>query len=79
MTSLNSWRRNVNFDTFGRFPGDEFMPDVLGATWDTELMRRIADWVLLLKGGKVIYSGAKEGVSESLIHDLYFSGDNHAE
>lgn len=34
MTSLNSWRRNVNFDTFGRFPGDEFMPDVLGATWD---------------------------------------------
>lgn len=34
MTALNSWRRNVNFDTFGRFPGDEFMPDLFGATWD---------------------------------------------
>ncbi len=35
MTSLNSWRRNFTFDTFARFAGDEFVPDVLGATWDT--------------------------------------------
>jgi len=41
MTSLNSWRRNVNFDTFGRFPGDEFMPDVFGATWDTNTNPRL--------------------------------------
>ncbi len=41
MTSLNSWRRNVNFDTFGRFPGDEFMPDVFGATWDTNTDPRL--------------------------------------
>lgn len=41
MTALNSWRRNVNFDTFGRFPGDEFMPDVFGATWDTNTNPRL--------------------------------------
>lgn len=41
MISLNSWRRNVNFDTFGRFPGDEFMPDVFGATWDTNTEPRM--------------------------------------
>lgn len=35
MTDLNSWKRNVDFDTFGRFPGDEFMPDVFAGTWDT--------------------------------------------
>ena len=37
MTSLNSWRRNFSFDPFGRYPGDEFLPDVFGATWDTNL------------------------------------------
>lgn len=41
MTALNSWRRNVNFDTFGRYPGDEFMPDVFGATWDTNTNPRL--------------------------------------
>lgn len=34
MIRLSSWDRNVNFDTFGRFPGDEFMPDVFAGTWD---------------------------------------------
>jgi hypothetical protein len=34
MTNLNSWRRNFTFDSFARFPGDEFLPDVFAATWD---------------------------------------------
>jgi hypothetical protein len=41
MTALNSWRRNVNFDAFGRFPGDEFLPDIFGATWDTNTNPRL--------------------------------------
>ncbi|MEO5616823.1 MAG: hypothetical protein ABIS67_03550 [Candidatus Eisenbacteria bacterium] len=41
MTALNSWRRNVNFDAFGRFPGDEFLPDLFGATWDTNTNPRL--------------------------------------
>jgi hypothetical protein len=45
MTALNSWRRNVNFDTFGRYPGDEFMPDVFGATWDTNTNPRLVTQV----------------------------------
>ena len=41
MTALNSWRRNVNFDGFGRFAGDEFLPDLFGATWDTNTNPRL--------------------------------------
>jgi hypothetical protein len=41
MTALNSWRRNVTFDTFGRFAGDEFLPDIFGATWDTNTNPRL--------------------------------------
>jgi hypothetical protein len=41
MADLNSWKRNVTFDTFARFPGDEFMPDVFGATWDTNTEPRL--------------------------------------
>lgn len=41
MEALNSWRRNVGFDTFGRFPGDEYLPDVFGATWDTNTEPRL--------------------------------------
>jgi hypothetical protein len=41
MTALNSWRRNVTFDSFGRYPGDEFLPDVFGATWDTNTNPRL--------------------------------------
>ena len=37
MTNLNSWRRNFTFDQFGRYAGDEFLPDIFGATWDTNL------------------------------------------
>jgi hypothetical protein len=40
MTVLTSWRRNITFDAFGRTPGDEFLPDVFGATWDTNLNPR---------------------------------------
>ena len=41
MTNLNSWRRNISFDAFGRFAGDEFLPDIFGATWDTNLNPRL--------------------------------------
>jgi hypothetical protein len=41
MTNLNSWRRNITFDPYGRFPGDEFLPDLFGATWDTNLNPRL--------------------------------------
>jgi hypothetical protein len=35
MSGLNSWRRNFKFDKNARFAGDEFAPDIFGATWDT--------------------------------------------
>ena len=45
MASLNSWRRNVTFDTFARFPGDEFRPDVFGATWDTNTDPKLVTYI----------------------------------
>jgi hypothetical protein len=41
MTQLNSWRRNFYFDSYARFAGDEFEPDVFGATWDTNTNPRL--------------------------------------
>ncbi len=50
MTQLNSWRRNIYFDTFARYKGDEFEPDVFGATWDTNTNPR---FLTFLDNGQV--------------------------
>ena len=34
MSGLNSWSRNFNFDTSDAGNGNDFAPDLFGATWD---------------------------------------------
>lgn len=51
MTNINSWRRNFTFDTYARYAGDEFMPDVFGATWDTNLNPR---FITQVSGNQVL-------------------------
>ena len=51
MTNINSWRRNYTFDPFARFAGDEFLPDVFGATWDTNLNPRL---ITQISGNQVV-------------------------
>jgi hypothetical protein len=41
MIELNSWRRNFEFDTSGTSAGEEFMPDLFGATWDGNTAPRL--------------------------------------
>jgi hypothetical protein len=45
MSNLNSWRRNFQFDQTARTPGDEFAPDVFGATWDRNTSPRLISHV----------------------------------
>ncbi len=45
MSNLNSWKRNFMFDQTARFPGDEFAPDVFGATWDRNTSPRLISHV----------------------------------
>jgi phospholipid/cholesterol/gamma-HCH transport system ATP-binding protein len=46
-------------------------------THDVNLMRRLADHVALLRRGKIIFDGHREKISESMLHELYATGENH--
>ena len=46
-------------------------------THDIDLMRKVADCVVLLKEGSITYIGKKEDVSDSMLDDLYDTGENH--
>lgn len=46
-------------------------------THDIDLMRKVADRVALLKEGSIIFIGKKEEVSDSMLDDLYGTGENY--
>ncbi len=41
MTTLNSWKRNFDFDTTGTAQGEGFAPDLFAATWDGNAAPRL--------------------------------------
>ncbi len=48
-------------------------------THDVDLMWRLADRVALLKGGRVVFYGKKNEVTEPALRDLYATGENNGE
>jgi phospholipid/cholesterol/gamma-HCH transport system ATP-binding protein len=46
-------------------------------THDVDLMFKVSDAVILLKEGRVVYSGKKEQVTEAMLRDLYATGENN--
>ncbi len=46
-------------------------------THDVELMFNVSDCVVLLKEGRVVFSGKKEQVTEAMLRDLYATGENN--